>query len=251
METLTTSEIIVKAQSLRLVTCSLYNPRPGGLTFVKNLKFLELLKNVEAQTYVIISRELFETKDSVLSSVPHINFWVVNDDPKTVFVMVHNKLNEHKKAKANLISENCIIHPSSIVGIDGHTIVRDCEDNKTFLKHLGNVVIEDGVRIDALSTIHRANLDSTIIKKNVTICSHVNIGHNCFIGEDSFIGPGTMIAGGCKIGKNCTIWQGALIKEKTSICDDVVIGMGSIVTRDIEEPGTYYGSPAILVRKKV
>ena len=242
--------IIQRAQKLKLGTCSLGVPRRHSITFVKNSKFLNLLKKIEMLIHVIVDIDTFENIQSDQEFPSNFEFFVVRDDPKQVFCLVHNFIHKGKAPLANCISEKSRIHPSVVLDIDGHTIIRDSQDNQVFLKHMGNVIIEDGVRVDAMSTIHRANLDSTIIKKNVTICSHVNIGHNCFIGEETFIGPGTMIAGGSQIGKNCTIWQGALIKEKTKICDDVIIGMGSIVTKDIKEPGTYYGSPAKLMKKK-
>jgi acetyltransferase-like isoleucine patch superfamily enzyme len=50
-----------------------------------------------------------------------------------------------------------------------------------------------------------------------------------------------------RIGRDCNIWQGVLIKNGVSICDNVTIGMGSLVTRSIISPGIYYGSPC---RKK-
>ena len=108
---------------------------------------------------------------------------------------------------------------------------------------MGNVIIKSGVNIDALAVIHRASIDSTIIGEDTTICSHVNIGHNCIIGKKNFIAPGVKVAGSVSIGNNCKIWQGSMLKNGINICDNVVIGMGSVVTRDIAEPGTYYGSP--------
>jgi acetyltransferase-like isoleucine patch superfamily enzyme len=92
------------------------------------------------------------------------------------------------------------------------------------------------------------------IQSHSFICELVTIGNNCFIGHGvMFIndkmedgGP----AGGDKskwkqtvIGKNVSIGSNATILPVT-ICNDVVIGAGSVVTKHITEPGTYAGNPA-------
>jgi len=77
---------------------------------------------------------------------------------------------------------------------------------------------------------------------------HVNlnstIGHDTQIGDYVTISPGVNISGNVKIGKNCYIGTSASIKEHINICDDTTIGMGSIVVKNIEDPGIYIGIPA-------
>lgn len=88
------------------------------------------------------------------------------------------------------------------------------------------------------------------IQTHSFICSNVKIGEDCFIGHgvmftnDKFIDRKlskdflpTTIGNKVYIGSNATILP-------ISICDDVVIGAGSVVTKDITEPGTYVGNPA-------
>jgi len=55
--------------------------------------------------------------------------------------------------------------------------------------------------------------------------------------------PGAKILGGAKIGNSCRIGTNSVIFPKVKICDNVVIGSGSIVRKDINESGTYVGSP--------
>lgn len=88
------------------------------------------------------------------------------------------------------------------------------------------------------------------IQSHSFICSKVTIGDDCFIGHgvmfvnDKFIDRKlsknfleTKIGNKVYIGSNATILP-------VSICDDVVIGAGAVVTKNIEEPGTYVGNPA-------
>jgi UDP-3-O-[3-hydroxymyristoyl] glucosamine N-acyltransferase len=52
------------------------------------------------------------------------------------------------------------------------------------------------------------------------------------------------VNGSARIGKRCFIGTNSTIVQKVSICDDVMVGAGSVVVDDIKEPGKYYGVPA-------
>ena len=88
-----------------------------------------------------------------------------------------------------------------------------------------------------------------VITVNVELgcCVIVNlnstIGHDSVIGDYTTISPGANISGNTTIGKRCYIGTNAVIREKIQICDDVVIGAGAVVVKNIVEPGTYVGSP--------
>lgn len=101
--------------------------------------------------------------------------------------------------------------------------------------------------------------DRTKVQSHSFICELVTIGNDCFIGHgvmfinDLFASGGpargdktkwknTVIGNNISIGSNATILP-------ISICDNVVIGAGAVVTKDITEPGIYVGNPAILLRK--
>lgn len=105
---------------------------------------------------------------------------------------------------------------------------------------------------------------NTIIKKNTKIQSHTFICELVEIGEDCFIGHGVMFvndkfsSGGPAMGDK-TKWMSTKIGNKVSIgsnstilpvkiCDNVVIGAGSVVTKDITISGTYAGNPATKIK---
>ena len=96
--------------------------------------------------------------------------------------------------------------------------------------------------------------DRVKVQSHTFICELVTIGNDCFIGHgvmfvnDKF--SNGKPAGGKKelwlktnIGNNVSIGSNATILP-VSICDNVVIGAGSVVTKDIKKPGVYYGNPA-------
>jgi len=89
-----------------------------------------------------------------------------------------------------------------------------------------------------------------IINSGSTIGSHsiVNTGsiieHDCEIGSFCHIAPNAALGGNVVTGKNVFIGGGSFINPNISICDDVVIGSGSVVINDIIEAGVYVGAPA-------
>jgi sugar O-acyltransferase (sialic acid O-acetyltransferase NeuD family) len=96
----------------------------------------------------------------------------------------------------------------------------------------------------------------TILTVNVKLGRHCLVNINCTIGHDVFIGdfvtvnPGVNISGDVSIGANCNIGSNAVIRNGVTICDDVTIGAGSVVVKDITEPGIYVGSPATRLDKR-
>lgn len=104
-----------------------------------------------------------------------------------------------------LIGNNCIIHSSAILGADGFGFTPNEQGEFIKVPQTGNVIIEDNVDIGAATSIDRATLGSTIIRKGVKLDNHIQIAHNVEIGRNTVIAAQTGIAGSTKIGENCMI----------------------------------------------
>ena len=76
-----------------------------------------------------------------------------------------------------VIGNNCILHAGSVIGSDGFGFAPE-GDNYKKIPQLGNVVLEDDVEIGANTTIDRAVMDSTIIRRGVKLDNLVQIAHN-------------------------------------------------------------------------
>ncbi len=111
------------------------------------------------------------------------------------------------------------------------------------------VEIQKGVRIGA----------RTKVQSHAFVCELVEIGEDCFIGHGVMFTNDLFANGGpargdrslwhhTRIGNRVSIGSNATLLP-VSICDDVVIGAGAVVTRDITEPGVYAGNPARLKRQ--
>ena len=94
----------------------------------------------------------------------------------------------------------------------------------------------------------------TRVQSHAFICELVSIGQDCFIGHGVVFINDKFSAGGPARGKK-ELWKPTIVGDRVSIgsnatilpvtiCDDVVIGAGAVVTRDIAEAGTYAGNPA-------
>ena len=96
------------------------------------------------------------------------------------------------------------------------------------------------------------------VQSHAFVCELVTIGEDCFVGHGVMFVNDRFATGGPARGRK-KLWQATVIGNRVSlgsnatimpvtICDDVVIGAGAVVTRDIAEPGIYAGAPARLLR---
>jgi UDP-3-O-[3-hydroxymyristoyl] glucosamine N-acyltransferase len=143
------------------------------------------------------------------------------------------------------IGNNCIIHAGAVIGSDGFGFAPNSENNYQKVPQIGNVIIEDHVEIGANTTIDRASIGSTIIRKGAKLDNLIQIAHNVDIGENTVIAGQTGVAGSTKIGKDCMIGGQVGIVGHIQIADKVKIaaqsGIGSSITNEGE---IVQGSPA-------
>jgi UDP-3-O-[3-hydroxymyristoyl] glucosamine N-acyltransferase len=142
------------------------------------------------------------------------------------------------------IGNNCTIHSGVIVGADGFGFVPDEQGIYNKIPQIGNVIIEDNVDIGASTTIDRATLGSTIIRKGVKLDNQIQVAHNVEIGENTVIAAQTGIAGSTKIGKNCMIGGQVGIAGHLVIGNNVRIQAQSGVAKNIKDSEVLQGSPA-------
>jgi sugar O-acyltransferase (sialic acid O-acetyltransferase NeuD family) len=104
--------------------------------------------------------------------------------------------------------------------------------------------LEEGTIVTA-GTILTCNIK---IGKQAHLNLHTTVGHDCIIGDFFTSAPAVNISGSCNFGNNITIGTNASIKNGISICDNVVLGMGSVVVKNISETGIYVGNPAKFIK---
>jgi UDP-3-O-[3-hydroxymyristoyl] glucosamine N-acyltransferase len=144
------------------------------------------------------------------------------------------------------IGNNCIIHAGVVLGADGFGFAIQQDHHYRKVPQIGNVVIEDFVEIGANTTIDRATMGSTIIRKGVKLDNLIQIGHNVEVGEDTVIAALTGVSGSTRIGSRCMIAGQVGFVGHVEIADEVKIGAQAGIAGHVKEKGALLlGSPAI------
>jgi UDP-3-O-[3-hydroxymyristoyl] glucosamine N-acyltransferase len=145
--------------------------------------------------------------------------------------------------RGTIVGSRVKIGANNTIGGEGFGYEKDESGQFGFIPHIGNVVIEDDVEIGNNTTIDRAVLGSTLIRKNAKVDNLVHIAHGVEIGENSLIIANAMVAGSTSIGRNVWVAPSASIINKISVGDNAIIGMGAVVVRSVPEGQTIVGNP--------
>ena len=150
--------------------------------------------------------------------------------------------------KGTIIGERVVIHSNVVLGCSGYGYA---PDGKTYYKipQIGITVIEDDVDIGANTTINRAVLGETRIRRGTKIDSEVMIAHNVEIGEDVLVTSQVGIAGSVQIGNNVILAGGSGVAGHIKVGDNVKVGGWTGVTKDLPSGGTFLGTPAIEIER--
>ena len=146
------------------------------------------------------------------------------------------------------IGRNCKIHSNAVIGADGFGFAPDESGAYKAIPQIGNVIIEDNVDIGAASTIDRATLGATIIRKGVKLDNQIQIAHNVEVGKNTVIASQTGISGSTKIGENCMIGGQVGIAGHLKIGNNVKVLGQTGVTKSLKDNEMVYGTPALNAR---
>lgn len=145
-----------------------------------------------------------------------------------------------------VLGDHCVIHSNVVIGADGFGFAPQTDGTFKKVAQIGNVVIENDVEIGSGTTIDRATIGSTFIRKGVKIDNLVQVGHNVEIGENTVIAAQTGIAGSTKIGKNCMIGGQVGFSGHLKIADGTLVQAQSGIAASVDTPNSsLFGSPAI------
>ena len=133
------------------------------------------------------------------------------------------------------IGDKSIIHSGAIIGADGFGFVPDGLGSYRKVSQIGNVIVEEDVEIGSNTTVDRATMGSTIIRKGVKLDNLIQIAHNVEIGANTVIAAQTGISGSTKIGENCVIGGQVGIVGHITIANGSNIGAKSGVNNSIKE----------------
>jgi len=259
----------------------LKNAGNGSITYFvgDNVEYIKHLNNCK-----LFCKQLFDGLDNVEQIVvddPQLEFYKLSHQVENQYTFNKNEWGQYNYLKG----DNCDIHPTAVIGDgvvignnvtigpnsviyskteigDGTRIDANCSigtegmmwvwngDEKMFLKQLGGVKIGKNCIVGSNSAIVRGSANEyTILENGVNIAPGCLIGHGCYVGTNTHFANGIKLGGSSVIGEYNFLGSGSIVTPGTKImCQDVIIGAGTTVTKDILEEGVYIGTPAVRLK---
>lgn len=149
----------------------------------------------------------------------------------------------------SVIGKNTIIRANTVIGAQGFGFEKNHDGSWVRFPHLGKVIIGDNVEIGALNSVCIGALDDTIICDGVKTDNLVHIAHNCQIGKNSIITACSELSGGVVLGEGVWIGPNSSTMQKVKIDDYALVGLGTVVTKNVEKHNTVAGVPAKVIRR--
>jgi UDP-3-O-[3-hydroxymyristoyl] glucosamine N-acyltransferase len=225
--------------------------------FSKLLSYYDSIKTVKTgiESPSFVSEDLAHGTDFYLGAFSYVEKGVkVGDQVKihpSVYIGENVTIGDNvtifsgvKIYSDTLIGSDCVIHSNAVIGADGFGFAPNSNGKYDKVPQTGNVIIEDHVDIGAATTIDKATLGSTIIRKGVKLDNQIQIAHNVEIGENTVIAAQSGVAGSTKIGKNCIIGGQVGIGGHLTIGNNVRMQGQSGVLKNLKDDAVVQGTPA-------
>ena len=150
-----------------------------------------------------------------------------------------------------IIGKNCVIQSGVSMGSDGFAFERNKEKKLVKFPHKGFVKIGDNVEICVNCSIARGSLSDTIIGDGTKLDALVHIAHNVVIGKNCALTAGTIIGGSTSLGDNCWTGLNSTLKHKIKLGNNVIVGSGASVIKDVPDGDIVAGVPARSIKDKI
>jgi UDP-3-O-[3-hydroxymyristoyl] glucosamine N-acyltransferase len=275
----TGSQIVGNSLAVVNNIATLQNANKDSISFLANKKYQKHIKTTSANAVIVsTSFEIDNRLNYLLSKDPYIAYAKLTTLFKESIFELDNPIihpsaiisNESKIGQDVSIGANVVIGPNCIIGnnviikancsivqdveIGNYTVIHNgtvlgsdgfgyapSKDGYVKIEQLGKLVIGKNVEIGASCTIDRGALDNTEIHDGVKLDNQIQIAHNVVLGANSAIAASCAIAGSTVIGKNFQMGGLSGVLGHLSICDDVIVGAHTLITKSINESGNYIG----------
>jgi len=147
------------------------------------------------------------------------------------------------------IGDRVLLHPGVVLGADGFGFAPLPEGGATKIPQTGTVVVEDDVEIGANTTVDRATLGATVIRRGAKLDNLVMIGHNCEVGAHSFLAAQVGLAGSTKLGRGVQMGGQAGAAGHLTIGDGAQVVAQSGVPNSVPAGHVVGGYPAVEVTR--
>jgi UDP-3-O-[3-hydroxymyristoyl] glucosamine N-acyltransferase len=136
-----------------------------------------------------------------------------------------------------------------VIGGDGYGFAKRADGSHRKIVQSGITVIEDDVEVQSLTSVDRATMGQTLVKRGAKIDSLVQIGHACTVGEDNIICAQTGLAGSTVLEKNVLLAGQVGISGHLTIHENAIVYAQSGIGGDVAAGAVMSGSPAFEARE--
>jgi UDP-3-O-[3-hydroxymyristoyl] glucosamine N-acyltransferase len=217
-------------------------PEPGihPLAFVH--ESAQIGSNASIGPFVSIGKDVRIGNNAVLH--PHVVIYqgaTIGDD---FYAHAHASVREFCRIGNRVILQNGVV-----VGGDGYGFAKRADNSHEKIAQSGVTVIEDDVEIQSLTSVDRATIGETRVRRGAKIDSLVQIGHACVVGEDNIICAQTGLAGSSILKRNVLLAGQVGISGHLTIHENSVVYAQSGVGGDVPAGSVISGSPAFEARE--
>ncbi len=156
-------------------------------------------------------------------------------------------IDSHVKLYDNVVlGNNCRIKSGAVIGGEGFGFERDADGNRYRFPQIGGVKIGNDVEIGSNTCIDRGALSDTIIEDYVKVDNLCHIAHNVHIRCNTVVVACAEISGSCEIGDDTWVGPNSCIRDQRSVGSNTMIGIGSVVVKNVGDREVWAGNPAKL-----
>ena len=141
------------------------------------------------------------------------------------------------------VGRRVIIHGGAVIGSDGFGYASGPDGHRK-IPQVGTVVLEDDVEIGANTTIDRATLGMTIVRRGTKIDNLVQVGHNVEIGEHAILVAQVGVSGSSRVGRGAVLAGQAGVADHVTIGEGAMVGAQSGIHADVAAGEKVLGTPA-------
>jgi UDP-3-O-[3-hydroxymyristoyl] glucosamine N-acyltransferase len=187
--------------------------------------------------FAVVGERVILGRNAVLH--PHVVVYEAAEIGDDFYAHSHAVVREFCRIGNRVILQNGVV-----VGGDGFGFARRADGTHFKIVQSGVTVIEDDVEIQSLTSVDRATLGETRVKRGAKMDSLVQVGHACVIGEDNIICGQVGLAGSSVLGRNVLLAGQVGISGHLTIHDNAIVYAQSGIGGDVEAGARMSGSPA-------
>jgi UDP-3-O-[3-hydroxymyristoyl] glucosamine N-acyltransferase len=212
-------------------------PSPGIHPLASVAPSAEIGEGASIGAFAVVGERVKIGRNAVLH--PHVVIYEGAEIGDDFYAHSHAAVREFCR-----IGNRVVLGNGVVVGGDGFGFAHQPDGSHYKIVQSGITVIEDDVEIQSLTSVDRATIGESRVKRGAKIDSLVQIGHACVVGENDIICAQVGLAGSSVLGRNVVLTGQVGVSGHLTIHDNVVVYAQSGIGGDVKEGSVVAGSPS-------